>query len=98
MPLPAQNPVEVLPGADRKSTRLNSSHTVISYAVFCLKTEEKTSELQSHSDVVCRLLLGRTSLRVGRVDHDVAGTHARAEREQRGRCYQVAVLSTGRAT
>src|SRR5438034_7312576 len=24
-------------GADRKSTRLNSSHTVISYAVFCLK-------------------------------------------------------------
>src|SRR5260221_2093642 len=25
------------PGADRKSTRLNSSHTVISYAVFCLK-------------------------------------------------------------
>src|SRR5256885_8046512 len=25
------------PGADRKSTRLNSSHLVISYAVFCLK-------------------------------------------------------------
>src|SRR5260221_5174046 len=25
------------PAADRKSTRLNSSHTVISYAVFCLK-------------------------------------------------------------
>src|SRR5438034_7600345 len=25
------------PGEDRKSTRLNSSHTVISYAVFCLK-------------------------------------------------------------
>src|SRR5260221_9752375 len=24
-------------GEDRKSTRLNSSHTVISYAVFCLK-------------------------------------------------------------
>src|SRR5436190_10136223 len=24
-------------GSDRKSTRLNSSHTVISYAVFCLK-------------------------------------------------------------
>src|SRR5438132_8080082 len=24
-------------GGDRKSTRLNSSHTVISYAVFCLK-------------------------------------------------------------
>src|SRR3989454_6326246 len=25
------------PGSDRKSTRLNSSHLVISYAVFCLK-------------------------------------------------------------
>src|SRR5438034_6900886 len=29
------------PGADRKSTRLNSSHTVISYAVFCLKKKKK---------------------------------------------------------
>src|SRR5260221_9993387 len=27
--------------ADRKSTRLNSSHTVISYAVFCLKKNTK---------------------------------------------------------
>src|SRR5438034_7809071 len=32
-------PTEV-PG-DRKSTRLNSSHTVISYAVFCLKKKKK---------------------------------------------------------
>src|SRR5438034_8123265 len=28
---------------DRKSTRLNSSHTVISYAVFCLKKKNKTA-------------------------------------------------------
>src|SRR5256885_12124953 len=28
---------EVVAGLDRKSTRLNSSHLVISYAVFCLK-------------------------------------------------------------
>src|SRR5437588_8088361 len=28
-------------GLDRKSTRLNSSHTVISYAVFCLKKKTK---------------------------------------------------------
>src|SRR5436190_15346400 len=27
---------------DRKSTRLNSSHTVISYAVFCLKKKKKS--------------------------------------------------------
>src|SRR5436190_7953155 len=29
--------IRLLMGLDRKSTRLNSSHTVISYAVFCLK-------------------------------------------------------------
>src|SRR2546426_9363862 len=29
---------------DRKSTRLNSSHLVISYAVFCLKKKKKTTE------------------------------------------------------
>src|SRR5256886_5777414 len=30
------------PGLDRKSTRLNSSHSQISYAVFCLKKKKKT--------------------------------------------------------
>src|SRR5438132_2221108 len=29
---------------DRKSTRLNSSHTVISYAVFCLKKKKKNTK------------------------------------------------------
>src|SRR5438034_4611311 len=29
---------------DRKSTRLNSSHTVISYAVFCLKKKKKNRQ------------------------------------------------------
>src|SRR5256885_7590896 len=29
-------------GRDRKSTRLNSSHLVISYAVFCLKKKKRT--------------------------------------------------------
>src|SRR5438034_7664321 len=33
------------PPEDRKSTRLNSSHTVISYAVFCLK--KKTLSMKS---------------------------------------------------
>src|SRR5256886_13307264 len=35
---------EVLPGRpqDRKSTRLNSSHSQISYAVFCLKKKKKS--------------------------------------------------------
>src|SRR5256885_7077391 len=34
--------------SDRKSTRLNSSHLVISYAVFCLKKKKKTVTLLSH--------------------------------------------------
>src|SRR5207249_6104475 len=34
-----------LPGRDRKSTRLNSSHVSISYAVFCLK--KKKTETRS---------------------------------------------------
>src|SRR5258708_11517984 len=33
-----------LPGLDRKSTRLNSSHQIISYAVFCLKKKKKERE------------------------------------------------------
>src|SRR5437588_9031667 len=32
------------PAADRKSTRLNSSHTVISYAVFCLKKKKLSAD------------------------------------------------------
>src|SRR5256885_2869841 len=31
-------------GGDRKSTRLNSSHLVISYAVFCLKKKKRHNE------------------------------------------------------
>src|SRR5215204_554570 len=33
---------------DRKSTRLNSSHTVISYAVFCLKKKKKYKHIANH--------------------------------------------------
>src|SRR5438034_5347127 len=32
---------------DRKSTRLNSSHTVISYAVFCLKKKKKSKRMDT---------------------------------------------------
>src|SRR5256885_10104290 len=38
------NKKQLLTGAkDRKSTRLNSSHLVISYAVFCLKKKNKST-------------------------------------------------------
>src|SRR5947207_9676487 len=38
-------PASTFPGRpDRKSTRLNSSHTVSSYAVFCLKKKKKQTD------------------------------------------------------
>src|SRR5437588_2315872 len=36
---------------DRKSTRLNSSHTVISYAVFCLKKKKKYNRRQTTKQI-----------------------------------------------
>src|SRR3989442_10929832 len=38
--------------ADRKSTRLNSSHVRISYAVFCLKKKKENSFTADTSEVV----------------------------------------------
>src|SRR5947209_9344381 len=41
-------------GQDRKSTRLNSSHANISYAVFCLKKKKKktkTKDYEAHNTV-----------------------------------------------
>src|SRR5256885_3259926 len=38
-----RNPTGRSEQPDRKSTRLNSSHLVISYAVFCLKKKKKSS-------------------------------------------------------
>src|SRR2546426_1515885 len=46
--------------ADRKSTRLNSSHLVISYAVFCLKKKriaEQRIKLENEPVALLRLLL-----------------------------------------
>src|SRR5688500_20089340 len=37
-------------GSDRKSTRLNSSHLVISYAVFCLKKKIKETSYRSYKN------------------------------------------------
>src|SRR2546426_7150783 len=46
------------PCTDRKSTRLNSSHLVISYAVFCLKKKNK-EQVTVASMIVERQLLRR---------------------------------------
>src|SRR3712207_8507569 len=46
---------EVPPGGfrDRKSTRLNSSHANISYAVFCLKKKKKSHRYDLHDELLC---------------------------------------------
>src|SRR5437899_8306520 len=36
---------------DRKSTRLNSSHLGISYAVFCLKKKKKTKKIDNNTTI-----------------------------------------------
>src|SRR5689334_24186040 len=44
-------------GKDRKSTRLNSSHSSISYAVFCLKKKKKKKNKKKKnrtSNAICR--------------------------------------------
>src|SRR5688572_9015549 len=41
MDLQRRQPAGELSGLDRKSTRLNSSHSQISYAVFCLKKKKR---------------------------------------------------------
>src|SRR5438876_8482873 len=41
---------------DRKSTRLNSSHPSISYAVFCLKKKKKTTKRNGTLSIITRQL------------------------------------------
>src|SRR5437867_7510443 len=43
--------------ADRKSTRLNSSHRTISYAVFCLKKKKKKKKIYKQQNNTIRNLL-----------------------------------------
>src|SRR3989449_966909 len=55
----AEGPCHRRPRRDRKSTRLNSSHGYISYAVFCLKKKKKiknTDVKQKKSSMMCNVL------------------------------------------
>src|SRR5260221_7032838 len=45
------NVLDLVTETDRKSTRLNSSHTVISYAVFCLK--KKKTKIDGYGSQSC---------------------------------------------
>src|SRR5260221_8845543 len=55
---------------DRKSTRLNSSHTVISYAVFCLKKKKKKNT--TVRAICCR----NSAANLGNIDRDEAADGA----------------------
>src|SRR5438874_10646838 len=57
-----------LPALDRKSTRLNSSHVEISYAVFCLKKKKKATFMNQDSHYVNSML--RPSLTTSAVTID----------------------------
>src|SRR2546426_2416183 len=46
---------------DRKSTRLNSSHLVISYAVFCLKKKKKKKQMYSETLSTTEYIYRQTS-------------------------------------
>src|SRR5256885_8789381 len=62
---------------DRKSTRLNSSHLVISYAVFCLK-KKKTTTISSHplQNPSCAYALPSIPITVvHQLSHLIATTH-----------------------
>src|SRR5947207_7182241 len=48
---------------DRKSTRLNSSHTVISYAVFCLKKKKKKKNTEYMKEAKKTIKLAVTCLK-----------------------------------
>src|SRR5258708_20079919 len=48
-PTPTEMYVEDRSALDRKSTRLNSSHQIISYAVFCLKKKIKIHTTNIHT-------------------------------------------------
>src|SRR5438477_6640118 len=54
LPLRAGEVQQVFDEVDRKSTRLNSSHMSISYAVFCLKKKKKRKTHQSNDDDLVR--------------------------------------------
>src|SRR5256885_3821713 len=62
---------------DRKSTRLNSSHLVISYAVFCLKKKKSHDGLKSSGLAICVVGLAPDTLQTPPRAHAVTSTRPR---------------------
>src|SRR2546426_2129865 len=92
-PPPAQNP-QLLTSceyasrviqSDRKSTRLNSSHLVISYAVFCLKkkkNKQKNSEVQIIKENICTQIKSTNNQRYSASKEKSRDTTCRSEHDR----------------
>src|SRR5256885_11245003 len=57
------------PSRDRKSTRLNSSHLVISYAVFCLKKKKHKTPQRTNSSHLNHTVVPHVGSAVARPSH-----------------------------
>src|SRR5207244_8970265 len=62
----------VAPSLDRKSTRLNSSHQIISYAVFCLKKKTKLDNGVELMEPAALRAIHHATAGGGSADRDVA--------------------------
>src|SRR5437763_10705315 len=71
-PPPGSIPAGRLRREDRKSTRLNSSHRCISYAVFCLKKKKKKAEQmpQNMADQKNEIEINYTNILITSEDKD----------------------------
>src|SRR5256885_12074560 len=88
----AHHRVDGLVVTDRKSTRLNSSHLVISYAVFCLKKKKNTC--QRYRMELCRHARMRSVVNSLSSNQNMMRTRSRHERV----CMSSAGLQTGICT
>src|SRR5256885_4296242 len=73
---------------DRKSTRLNSSHLVISYAVFCLKKKIVFARTASNDTQICMIEANDVG------DDDAAHTRTLVDSSHLGTSYHVFCYTT----
>src|SRR2546430_8072492 len=64
---PPEPAARIRTGGDRKSTRLNSSHSQISYAVFCLKKKKQLTRLIRLTRSTCPVAQLHDTLELSRI-------------------------------
>src|SRR5256886_600218 len=83
--------------ADRKSTRLNSSHSQISYAVFCLK-KIRTPPLPPETELCRQMTTSTTSIDIMGLQAAYANLHTDQERDYFMQRYHDVISSFGGKT